>query len=69
VQTFSSDWTLREVRVMRILWTLGPSPKSPFSGFWKDMFVGLLRVECDGIENWEGAGGARHDLNCCGSVR
>jgi hypothetical protein len=30
-QTFSSDFTLREVRVMRILWILGPSPKS-FSG-------------------------------------
>lgn len=30
-QTFSSDLTLREVRVIRILWILGPSPKS-FSG-------------------------------------
>jgi hypothetical protein len=28
VQTFSMDLTLREVRVMRILWTFGPSPKS-----------------------------------------
>jgi hypothetical protein len=37
VQTFSRDWTLREVRVMRILWTLGPSAKSPFSGFWNDI--------------------------------
>src|ERR1700753_2462479 len=52
VQTFSRDLTLREVRVMRILWTFcpavrgymlklsqrhtGPSPKS-FSPFWYDI--------------------------------
>ena len=36
--TFSSDWTLREVRVMRILWILGASPWAFLS--WKDMIVG-----------------------------
>lgn len=36
---FSRAWTLREVRVMRILWILGPSPNSPFSGLLYDIFA------------------------------
>lgn len=36
---FSRACTLREVRVMRILWILGPSPNSPFSGLLYDIFA------------------------------
>lgn len=36
---FSRACTLREVKVMRILWILGPSPNSPFSGLLYDIFA------------------------------
>lgn len=36
---FSRAWTLREVRVIRIRWILGPSPNSPFSGLLYDIFA------------------------------
>lgn len=36
---FSRACTLREVRVMRIRWILGPSPNSPFSGLVYDILA------------------------------
>ena len=39
LQTFSRDCTLREVRVMRILWIFGASWAEVFLGSWKDMLA------------------------------
>merc|ERR1739843_36261 len=54
-QTFSSEATLRLVRVIRILWILGWSSWEVFLGSWKDMLGGVGGGRIGGIPSRVGS--------------